>query len=90
VPESISDINGLMHGDRIWSLNEQVVRADFALWLNYFKNEDLVLNVDRAGRAIQIGLPKAELEYLNLAQIRHKESASDESVFMRSNWTCKE
>jgi len=77
-----------MLGDRIWSLNGQVVRTDFALWLNYFKNENLVLNIDRAGRAIQIDLPKAEIEYFNLAQIRLKDSASENTVFMRSSWTC--
>jgi predicted metalloprotease with PDZ domain len=90
VPNSISDINGLMLGDRIWSLNGQVVRADFALWLNYFKNEDLVLNVDRAGRAIQINLQRADVECFKLAKTRRKESASDESVLMRSNWICRE
>ncbi len=88
LPDSISDKNGLMLGDRIWSLNGQVVRTDFALWLNYFKNENLVLNIDRAGRAIQIDLPKAEIEYFNLAQIRLKDSASENTVFMRSSWTC--
>jgi predicted metalloprotease with PDZ domain len=88
LPDSISDKNGLMLGDRIWSLNGQVVRTDFALWLNYCKNENLVLNMDRAGRAIQIDLPKAEIEYFNLAQIRLKDSASDKTVFMRSSWTC--
>jgi predicted metalloprotease with PDZ domain len=86
VADSLADIAGFMIGDKIWSVNGQVVRGDFAKWITYFKSESLHIMADRSGVVFQTSIPVSDMQYCKIVTIKTQDSLSDTAKHALSSW----
>jgi predicted metalloprotease with PDZ domain len=86
VAGSLADMAGLMLGDKIWSVNGQVVRGDFAKWLAHFRSESLHIIADRSGTVFQTSIPESEIQYFKIVVIKTLDSPTDNMKRALSLW----
>jgi predicted metalloprotease with PDZ domain len=86
VSGSISDLNGLMIGDRILALNGKMVRSDFSKWLDYYSGSNLTLLLDRSGTVIQVELGKSNTDYFRVPHISNPDPNVKQSNRFLTAW----
>jgi len=86
VADSLADIARFMIGDKIWSVNGQVVRGDFAKWMTYFKSESLHIIADRSGVVFQTSIPASDMQYCKIFEIKTQDSPTDNMKRALSLW----
>lgn len=62
-PGSDADVGGLMIGDKIMAVNNYFVDGELDKWLDYFRNDQLTMIVNRKGKLIERTLPQTDKNY---------------------------
>lgn len=68
-PESISDMAGLVIGDKILALNDIFIQNDLDQWVKNFEDSPLKMLINRQGRVVHINLPVAHGDYFKKVRL---------------------
>ncbi len=87
LPQSPADLSGLMLEDEIIAINNVLLGGELDKWITYFKDDKIVLTVQRSGRLVQIDLnigssPLGYKEY----RVKKLEQQNEEQKLLFDQW----